>query len=240
MVPFLGPADPLPPVGSALREPNGLLAAGGGLSVPRLLDAYRRGVFPWFDPGDPVLWWSPDPRLVLPTDAVHVSRSLGRRLRRGDFRVTLDAAFVTVMHGCAAPRDDDDRTWISAEMVRAYQALHEHGAAHSVEVWMEDELAGGLYGVAIGRAFFGESMFSRRPDASKIALVTLARQLARWAMPLVDCQVRTDHLVSLGAVELPRHEFLRRIAELVDRPAVPGPWRLDADLAGGAPHGAGC
>lgn len=231
MVPFLGPADPLPPAAS-LRQPNGLLAAGGGLAVPRLLDAYRRGVFPWFDPGDPVLWWSPDPRLVLPTTAVHVSRSLQRRLRRGDFTVTLDRAFGAVMRGCAAPRDGDDRTWISDEMVDAYEALHDCGAAHSVEVWIDGALAGGVYGVAIGRAFFGESMFSRRPDASKIGLVTLARQLARWEVPFIDCQVRTDHLVSLGAVERPRTAFLRDIAALVDRPGLPDRWTLDLDLAG--------
>jgi leucyl/phenylalanyl-tRNA--protein transferase len=231
MVPFLGPTDPMPPCERALRRPNGLLAAGGGLSVPRLLDAYRRGVFPWFDEGDPVLWWCPNPRLVLPTGGVHVSRTLGRRLRRGGHTVTTDTAFGDVMRACAAPRDDDARTWISAEMVQAYEALHACGAAHSVEVWMDGALAGGLYGVAVGRAFFGESMFSRRSDGSKIAIVYLAAQLARWGVPFVDCQVRTGHLVSMGAVDLPRREFLRRLAPLVAHPALPSPWRLDADLA---------
>jgi leucyl/phenylalanyl-tRNA--protein transferase len=230
MVPRLGPSDPMPPASTALAEPNGLVAVGGGLTVARLLEAYRLGIFPWFDDGDPVLWWSPDPRLVLPTGAVHVSRSLARRLRRRDVTVTADTAFAAVMTACAAPRDDDGRTWITAEMRRAYQALHAHGAAHSVEVWAGGRLAGGIYGVAIGRAFFGESMFSRVTDGSKIAIVYLARQLARWGVPFIDCQVRSDHLMTLGAVEVRRREFLRQVADLVDQPPIPGPWRLDADL----------
>lgn len=233
MVPRLRPSDPFPPVESALREPNGLVAVGGGLSVPRLLDAYRHGIFPWFDDGDPVLWWSPDPRLVLPTDAVHVSRSLARRLGRGGLRLTADRAFADVVAACAAPRrDGDGRTWLTADMRRAYEALHRHGAAHSVEVWGDaGALVGGIYGVAIGRAFFGESMFSRVTDGSKVALVVLARQLARWGVPFIDCQVRSDHLVSLGAVDLPRREFLRRVAAAVDQPGPAGPWHLDPDLA---------
>jgi leucyl/phenylalanyl-tRNA--protein transferase len=213
-----------------MAEPNGLVAVGGGLAVPRLLDAYRRGIFPWFDDGDPVLWWSPDPRLVLPTDAVHVSRSLARRLRRRDVTVTADTGFDAVMAACAAPRGDDGRTWITADMRRAYHALHDHGDAHSLEVWADGRLAGGIYGVAIGRAFFGESMFSRTTDGSKIAIVYLARQLARWGVPFIDCQVKSDHLVTLGAVELRRREFLRQLADLVDQPAIPSPWRLDSDL----------
>ena len=220
----------MPPATSAMAEPNGLVAVGGGLAVPRLLDAYRRGIFPWFDDGDPVLWWSPDPRLVLPTDAVHVSRSLARRLRRRDVTVTADTAFAEVMAACAAPRDDDGRTWITADMRRAYRALHAHGAAHSLEVWADGQLAGGIYGVAIGRAFFGESMFSQTTDGSKIAIVYLARQLARWGVPFIDCQVRSEHLVTLGARELPRHEFLRQVADLVDQPSLPSRWQLDADL----------
>ena len=221
----------MPSAETALAEPNGLVAVGGGLSVPRLLDAYRHGIFPWFDDGDPVLWWSPDPRLVLPTDAVHVSRSLARRLRRRDVAVTADAAFATVVAACAAPRDADGRTWITAEMRGAYEALYARGAAHSVEVWAAGALVGGIYGVAIGRAFFGESMFSRVTDGSKIAIVFLARQLARWGVPFIDCQVTSEHLVSLGAVEVRRRDFLRRVAELVDQPPIPSPWRLDADLA---------
>lgn len=200
--------------------------------MPRLLEAYRGGAFPWFEQGDPVLWWSPDPRLVLPTGGVHVSRSLARRLKRRDFHVSLDTAFVDVMRACAEPRDEDGRTWIGREMLRAYRDLHAHGAAHSVEVWMDGELAGGLYGVAIGRAFFGESMFSRRTDGSKIALVVLAAQLARWGVPFIDCQVRSDHLVSLGAQEVPRAAFLAEIARLAEQPLPGAPWRLDADLAG--------
>lgn len=233
MVPRLRPTDPLPPAESALAEPNGLVAVGGGLAVPRLLEAYAKGLFPWFDDGDPVLWWSPDPRLILPTDAVHVSRSLARRLRRGDLRVTADRAFADVLAACAAPRrDDDGRTWITADMRRAYEALHRHGAAHSLEVWDgAGALVGGIYGVALGRAFFGESMFSRVPDASKVAIVHLARQLARWGVPFIDCQVRSAHLVSLGAVELPRREFLRQITALVAQPGPPSPWQLDADVS---------
>lgn len=229
MVPFLGPNDPLPPAESARREPNGLLAAGGGLSVPRLVDAYARGVFPWFSDGDPVLWWCPDPRLILPTDAVHVSRSLARRLARDDYRVTLDTAFGPVMQACAEPREHEEGTWISAEMIAAYEALHAAGHAHSLEIWQEDALVGGIYGVAIGAAFFGESMFSRVSDGSKLAVVWLAAQLGRWGVPFIDCQVRSDHLVRMGAVEVARREFLRRLRPLVAAPG-PGPWRLDHDL----------
>jgi leucyl/phenylalanyl-tRNA--protein transferase len=229
MLPVLGPNDPLPPPDSARRHPNGLLAAGGGLSVPRLIDAYSRGAFPWFSDGDPVLWWCPDPRLILPTDAVHVSRSLARRLARGDYRVTLDAAFGTVMRACAEPREDDEGTWISADMIAGYEALHAAGHAHSLEVWQEESLIGGIYGVAIGRAFFGESMFSRAADGSKIAIVWLAAQLARWGVPFIDCQVRSDHLVRMGAVEVSRSDFLSRVRPLA---AALGPprWQLDDDL----------
>jgi leucyl/phenylalanyl-tRNA--protein transferase len=237
MVPFLGPHDPLPPPDAALREPNGLLAAGGGLSVPRLIDAYARGVFPWFGAGDPVLWWCPDPRLILPTDAVHVSRSLARRLARGGYRITVDAAFGRVMRACAEPRDDDHGTWITAEMLTAYEGLHAAGFAHSLEVWTGDALVGGIYGVAIGTAFFGESMFSRVPDGSKIAIVWLAAQLARWGVPFIDCQVRSDHLVRMGGVDVRRREFLRRLRPLVSAPGPARPWRLDHDLQPGRAAG---
>lgn len=230
MIPLLGPTDPFPPVDRALDDPNGLLAAGGGLSVPRLLEAYRRGIFPWFSEGDPVLWWSPDPRMVLPTAGVHVSRSLRRRLRRRDYTVTLDCAFAEVLRGCAAPRRGESGTWLLPPMIRAYERLHAAGAAHSVEIWMDGELAGGLYGVALGRMFFGESMFTRRTDASKLALVLLATQLARWQFPLIDCQMQTGHLASLGALDVPRGEFVRILTALVDQPAVAAPWRLDDDL----------
>jgi leucyl/phenylalanyl-tRNA--protein transferase len=230
MIPLLGPSDQFPPVDCALDEPNGLLAAGGGLSVPRLLDAYARGIFPWFSDGDPVLWWCPDPRMVLATDAVHISRSLRRRLRRHDYRVTLDTAFSEVLRECAAPRRMESGTWLVPAMIRAYQRMHEAGAAHSVEIWIDGALGGGLYGVALGRMFFGESMFSRRTDASKMAIAVFAAQLARWKFPMIDCQMRTEHLASLGAGEMARQDFVTMIDHLVHLPPVPSPWRLDDDL----------
>lgn len=235
MIPLLGPRDPFPPVDHALDEPNGLLAAGGTLSVERLVRAYAQGIFPWFNEGDPILWWSPDPRMVLPTDAVHVSRSLRRTLRRGGYVVSVDRAFDAVLRECAAPRGGDSSTWLVPAMIRAYRRLHDAGAAHSVEVWMDGALAGGLYGVSLGRMFFGESMFSRRTDASKIAIAVLAAQLARWQMPLIDCQMRTAHLASLGAIEMARREFTTRVAELAQAPPVATPWRLDDDLAQSRP-----
>jgi leucyl/phenylalanyl-tRNA--protein transferase len=222
MIPILSPHDPMPPVEHALDEPNGLLAAGGGLGVSRLVSAYRMGVFPWFGEDDPVLWWCPDPRMVLPTDGVHVSRSLRRRLARADCAVSFDRAFAEVLAGCAAPRGDEPGTWLVPAMRSAYTRLHVAGFAHSIEVWMAGELAGGLYGVAIGRMFFGESMFSRRTDASKIAIVHLAAQLRQWGCPLIDCQMRTAHLASLGAIEIPRAAFVRTVARLVSHP--PMPW----------------
>lgn len=230
MIPWLGPHDPFPPVDTALRDPNGLLAAGGDLSSERLLDAYARGVFPWSSEDEPLLWWSPDPRMVLWLRELHVSRSLRRRLRMGGYRVTLDTAFADVMAGCAAPRAERDGTWITPSMMEAYGRLAALGHAHSVEVWAEGALAGGLYGVALGRMFFGESMFSRRPDASKVAVAALAQQLERWRFELVDCQMSTAHLASLGAREIPRAEFLRHVERLVRRPGVPAPWVLDAGL----------
>ena len=230
MIPLLGPGDDFPPVEHALDEPNGLLAAGGGLSVARLRDAYARGIFPWFSEGDPVLWWCPDPRMVLPTDAVHVSHSLRRRLRHGGFTFTFDRAFTTVIRACAAPRRHEAGTWLVPAMIRAYERLFEAGLAHSIEVWIDGDLAGGLYGVAVGRMFFGESMFTRKTDASKIAIALLARQLARWQFPLIDCQMRTDHLASLGAIEIPRRDFVRAIRTLVDQPGVRSPWAADPDL----------
>jgi len=222
IVPWLGPEDPFPPAHTALRHPNGLLAAGGTLAVSTLLDAYARGIFPWFNEDEPVMWWSPDPRMVLLPRELHVSRSLARRMRKGGFDVTLDTAFERVIHECAAPRATDVGTWISERMIRAYARLRAAGYAHSVEIWMDGELAGGLYGVAIGRAFFGESMFTRRTDASKIALVSLVRLLERWGFGLIDCQMRTDHLASLGAREVPRAEFLRVLRELVPDGVRPG------------------
>lgn len=231
MIPLLGPFDPFPPTDRALDEPNGLLAAGGGLSSARLLDAYSRGIFPWFSDGDPVLWWSPDPRMVLETGDMHVSRSLRRRLRKRDYQVTMDRAFHEVLRHCASPREDQAGTWLLPPMIRAYGRLHDSGYAHSVEVWMGDEIAGGLYGVAVGRMFFGESMFSRQSDGSKIALAHLVAQLSRWSFPIIDCQMRTSHLASLGAFDMPRRQFQRLIDRLVKEPATLGAWTPDEDLS---------
>jgi leucyl/phenylalanyl-tRNA--protein transferase len=217
-----------PPVETALRDPNGLLAMGGDLSVERLLDAYRHGIFPWFNPDEPILWWSPDPRMVLVPDEVHITRSLAKRIRNAGFEVRVDTAFADVMRACAAPREDAAGTWISSAMVAAYTRLHQAGYAHSVETWHQGELVGGLYGVAVGRMFYGESMFSREPDASKVALVRLAQQLQEWGFGLIDCQMETAHLASLGARTMPRTAFTARLAELVNLPPHPGPWRFDA------------
>ena len=217
-----------PPVETALAEPNGLLAMGGDLSVERLLAAYRHGIFPWFNPGEPILWWSPDPRMVLVPGEIRVTRSLAKRMRNAGFEVRLDTAFVEVMRACAAPREGAGGTWISSAMVAAYTRLFDAGYAHSVETWHAGRLVGGLYGVAIGRMFYGESMFSREPDASKVALVRLARQLQHWNFGLIDCQMETPHLASLGAHTMPRAEFTARLAELVNLPHHPGPWHFDA------------
>jgi leucyl/phenylalanyl-tRNA--protein transferase len=219
MIPFLGPSDPFPPVDQALDDPDGLLAAGADLSVPRLIAAYEQGIFPWFNEGDPILWWSPDPRMVLAPRAFHVSHSLKKRLKQRRFTVTADQAFATVLDECAAPRPDEGGTWLTAPMKAAYVALHAQGIAHSIEVWMDGALAGGIYGVALGRMFFGESMFSRRTDGSKIALFSLARQLDRWGFPWIDCQLETDHLLSLGAAQVPRRQFVAEVARLVREPA---------------------
>ena len=227
MIPWLADDDALPPVTRALRRPNGLLAAGGGLSVRRLVDAYSRGCFPWFSEGEPVLWWSPDPRMVLVPGELHVPRSLARRMRRGDITVTADLAFADVMAGCAEPRDDQAGTWITAEMTGAYRALHAAGHAHSIEAWQDGLLVGGLYGVALGRAFFGESMFTRVPDASKIALVTLVAQLQRWGFGIVDCQMKTDHLARFGAREIPRAQFVAHLGRLVPLEAPANPWLVE-------------
>jgi leucyl/phenylalanyl-tRNA--protein transferase len=234
MIPFLGPADPFPPIEQALDNPDGLLAAGGSLTTRRLVEAYRLGIFPWFNEGDPILWWSPDPRTILRPSKVHVSHSLRKRLRKDAFLVTFDRAFGRVLDGCAAPRAGDTGTWLSPPMRRAYTQLHSAGYAHSVEVWMDGELAGGMYGVAIGRVFFGESMFTRRTDASKIGMVRLAAQLDRWQFPLIDCQLETGHLVSLGAEAMPRRRFAAEIARLVREPAPK--WAIDEDLAGNPAH----
>jgi leucyl/phenylalanyl-tRNA---protein transferase len=233
MLPWLHPDEPFPPITSALMDPNGLLAAGGDLSVARLLQAYRHGIFPWFNEGQPILWWSPDPRMVLFPHELKVSRSLAKVLRNRSYEVRADTGFRAVMQACAQPRAEQDGTWISDAMIAAYCALHERGVAHSIETWVDGDLAGGLYGVAIGRMFFGESMFTRVADASKIAFVHLVRQLARWQFGMIDCQMHTRHLASLGARDVSRHEFLGKLEALVnyagDRP-VEGRWKLDHDL----------
>ena len=230
MIPWLDAHDPFPPVDQAMTDPNGLLAAGADLSTERLLDAYLHGIFPWFGDDDPVLWWSPDPRMVLMVEELHVSRSLRRVIRSGRYRVTLDTAFTEVMAGCAEPREDDTGTWITPEMVAAYSRLAALGFAHSVEVWSGGDLVGGLYGVAVGRMFYGESMFSRRTDASKVALATLVWQLERWGFEMIDCQMATGHLASLGARQIHRAEFVETLRRLAKLPPVPSPWALELDL----------
>lgn len=205
------PNQDFPPLDRALKEPNGLLAIGGCLSPERLINAYRHGIFPWYNPGEPVLWWSPDPRLVLFPERVRISRSLRKALRRSHYKVTYDRAFDRVIEGCAAPRPGASGTWITEEMKRAYGSLHDLGLAHSVETWADGELVGGLYGIAIGQVFFGESMFHKKTDASKVAFVTLAGHLHQWNYQLVDCQVQTQHLFSLGAEEISRSDFADRL-----------------------------
>jgi leucyl/phenylalanyl-tRNA--protein transferase len=220
-----------PDVELALKEPDGLLAIGGDLSSVRLLTAYENGIFPWYGPGQPILWWSPDPRLVLLPGSLHISRSLRKTLRKRVFRVTLDEAFEAVIGHCAGPRENVGGTWITPEMTTAYLELHRQGYAHSVECWEKQQLVGGLYGVSIGRVFFGESMFAHASDASKVALVNLAMQLRHWGFPLIDCQVHTPHLESLGAIPLPRKEFTRILRAACALPAPPSPWRFERDFA---------
>jgi len=231
LIPWLDSGDPFPEVERALAEPNGLLAAGADLSPPRLLDAYRNGIFPWFADDQPILWWSPDPRMVLFPAELKVSRSLARTMRNARFEVRADTAFDEVVEGCRQPRRREFGTWITDAMADAYAALHRAGFAHSVETWLDGELVGGLYGVALGRAFFGESMFTRVSDASKVAFVALVRQLEHWDFGVIDCQMNTAHLASFGAREIPRAEFTRRLRELVHYAPVPVPWRLESTIA---------
>lgn len=218
-------ADAFPPVSDALTEPNGLLAAGGDLAPERLLAAYKRGIFPWYQQGQPILWWSPDPRAVLRPDGLKVSRSLRRSLAKRRFEFRVDTEFELVVAACAEPRHDGGGTWITAEMAAAYLRLHRLGWAHSFETWQDDRLVGGLYGVAIGRAFFGESMFTRVTDASKVALVHAVEFLRSRATQIIDCQVASAHTRSLGAIDMPRAEFLSLIADLCGESARPQTWR---------------
>jgi len=213
---WLDPDDPkaaFPPVERALDDPQGLLAIGGDLSVKRLLNAYRHGIFPWYEEGQPILWWCPDPRAVIFTDKLKISRSLKKTLRNRDFRVTVDQAFPAVMQACAEPRPGSHGTWITTDMVAAYTQLHQHSYAHSIEIWnQEDELIGGLYGVLLNRVFSGESMFNKERDMSKVALVYLAEWLKARQIRLIDCQIPNPHLASLGAEPMPRREFLQYLA----------------------------
>jgi leucyl/phenylalanyl-tRNA--protein transferase len=211
-----------------LAEPSGLLAVGGDLRPERLVAAYAAGIFPWYSEGSPILWHSPDPRMVLRAEDLLVGRTLEKNLRRRLYEVRLDTAFRAVIEACAAaPRPGQDGTWITADMIEAYVALHQRGVAHSAEAWQDGELVGGLYGVSLGGAFFGESMFARAPDASKVAFVTLVRQLMRWGIELVDCQVRTPHLERFGATSWPRARFLAALEEALGRATQIGPWGLE-------------
>ncbi|MBA4710704.1 leucyl/phenylalanyl-tRNA--protein transferase [Aquitalea aquatica] len=229
MIPWLGHELVFPPVRSALAEPDGLLAAGGDLSPARLLLGYSQGIFPWFSEGEPILWWSPSQRMVLFPPQLRVSRSLDKTLRNRHYRVTLDTAFRQVMEACAAPRAGAAGTWIIQPMVEAYCHLHQIGAAHSFEVWMEGELVGGLYGVALGRMFYGESMFSRRTDASKIAFVHMARHLQAQGVDMIDCQMHTPHLASLGATLIPRADFIATLKNKTLEPQADSMWNYCFD-----------
>ncbi len=225
MISWLGPDTPFPPLAAALDEPNGLLAAGADLSPKRLLDAYRRGIFPWYSGDQPVLWWSPDPRMVLFLDEFRIARSLRKRLKRQTLELRADTSFRDVIEACAnVLRPGQSGTWITPAIVDAYTALHERGYAHSVEAWRDGELVGGLYGVAIGRMFFGESMFAIEPDASKIALAHLVRILRVLGFPMIDCQQETVHLASFGARPIPRDQFAVRVAGLVNSIEPGGLW----------------
>ncbi|MEF9929663.1 MAG: leucyl/phenylalanyl-tRNA--protein transferase [Massilia sp.] len=240
MIPWLDIDTPFPDVSKALTvEAPGLLAAGADLSPARLLQAYRNGIFPWFSEGQPILWWSTDPRMVLYTDQFKVSNSLAKTLRKiersrldgGRWDVRFDSAFDDVMRACAAPRRDGPGTWISDEIIAGYTGLHTLGYAHSAEVWLDGELVGGAYGVCIGRMFYGESMFARVSDASKVALAYLVAFLQRHGVEMVDCQQETGHLASLGAAPIPRSRFLEHVHRATARPGI-GSWTVTAPLPG--------
>jgi leucyl/phenylalanyl-tRNA--protein transferase len=221
-----GGQESFPPVDTALDDPNGLLAAGGDLSPRRLLDAYRHGIFPWFSEDEPILWWSPDPRTVFATDRVHVSAKLRRFLRHSDWSIRADTRFVDVMRACAAPRRGQRGTWITRGMLLAYKTLHDLGHAHSIEVHdARGALVGGIYGVAIGRMFFGESMFSGATNGSKVALIALCQGLRDWRFPLLDAQVASPHLATLGAFEIARDRFVAHVARACAEAFAPGGWR---------------
>lgn len=223
------PGAPFPPAETALRDPDGLLAVGGDLHPQRLLNAYAGGIFPWFSEGEPILWWSPDPRMVFRTDGVRLSSRFRRQLRHSAWEVSADTAFVEVMQACAAaPRPGQDGTWIIPAMVDAYSRLHAMGHAHSIEVWDGAELVGGIYGVALGTMFFGESMFSGASGGSKVALAALAALLRGWGWTLIDAQVENPHLLRMGASHLPREDFMAHVRQAVRQPGRPGPWTAAA------------
>lgn len=227
------PIDTFPPIEMALEDPDGLLAVGGDLSVPRLLAGYRRGIFPWYNEGDPILWWSPSERMVLFPEQLKISRSLRKNLRHRDFSFRTDSAFKEVMLGCAAPRGEECGTWINPEMLAAYCELNRRGLAHSFECWQAGQLVGGLYGVVLGKVFFGESMFHHVRDASKATLAAAVTQLHRWGFELIDCQLHTAHLASLGACPLTRDDYRRLLDVLCPTQGYTGEWVLDADVLEG-------
>ncbi|MBY0444549.1 MAG: leucyl/phenylalanyl-tRNA--protein transferase [Burkholderiales bacterium] len=231
MIPWLDDSLQFPELRLALQEPNGLLAAGGDLSPLRVLAAYASGIFPWFMPGEPILWWSPNPRMVLFPDELHIPKSLDKVLRNRAYEVRFDTAFDEVMQGCAAPRDGEPATWISDAIRASYGALHRAGWAHSAECWIDGELAGGLYGIAMGKMFYGESMFARKADASKIAFVHLVRYLQQQGFGLIDCQMRTDHLARFGAREILRDEFMQGLTPLIQETHLAGPWAYQASTS---------
>jgi leucyl/phenylalanyl-tRNA--protein transferase len=218
------PPRSFPPVENALRHPDGLLAAGGDLSPERLLAAYQQGIFPWYDQGQPLLWWSPDPRCVFQKGDLHLSRRMRRELRRSTAEVRFNTAFADVIRACATPRRYDRGTWITGDMIDAYERLHRAGWAHSIEVWQDGVLIGGLYGLIIGRVVFGESMFSQRSNASKIALLTLDRRLSDGTFGIIDCQVRSSHLLSMGAAAIPRSSFVETLGRLCETPSAFKNW----------------
>lgn len=232
---WLDPDDeitPFPNVSEALRDPDGLLAVGGKLCRERLLAAYRQGIFPWYSAGQPVLWWSPDPRTVLVPEQIRISRSLRKTLRQGHFAVTMDRDFAAVIDACAEPRPGQAGTWITREMRDAYLDFHRSGHAHSMEVYRDTELVGGLYGVAVGKIFFGESMFSRESSTSKVALVALCVQLRAWDFALIDCQIRSEHLFNMGAKEISRNAFMTLLEDARRLPGQSGAWTLDWQVLG--------
>lgn len=236
---WLDPRDPnqnFPPPHLAMRDPNGLLAIGGDLSTSRMLRAYSQGIFPWYNPDEPILWWCPDPRAVLRPDDLKVSRSLRKSIARKDYAVTFDRVFSDVLNACAGARAKSRGTWLGPDMQEAYCELHEQGHSHSVEVWREGTLIGGLYGISVGRVFFGESMFSHANDASKIALYYLCEQLKAWSYDLIDCQISSEHLTSLGAEEISRITFLQRLSQAVHLSGKDGRWQFELDVPQSPTH----